>query len=112
MDTNILNSVVDIICKITGLESVSIHADMALDSPEIGMSSLDIVTVLVQLEEKYNIQFPDSKLDMKVINNIVEIIETELLRLKTREEMVSKAFENIFGKDEWKWMHWNGQIIL
>ena len=100
MNTDIFDRVVSTIFEITELEPQSIQADMALDSPEIGMSSLDIVTTLVKLEEIYNIQFPDSPLDIKVIRNIVAIIETKLSQLKMRNEKVSDAFKNLFGKDE------------
>lgn len=100
MNTEITDKVKNIISEITGLDPQTIHADMSLDSPEIGMSSLDIVTTLVRLEEIYNIQFPDSPLEIKVMKNIVYLIETGLSQMKKRNEKVSDAYNNLFGKDE------------
>ena len=100
MNKDIFDKVVETICKITGLEPQIITEEMLLDSPEIGMSSLDIVEALVELEDFYNIQFLDSPLDIKVIKNIVSIIETQLSQLNKRNEKVFEAFANLFGKDE------------
>ena len=96
MDDNILKKVTEVICEIAKLSPDVIMLEMSLDSPEIGLSSLDIVEVLVELESIYNIQFDGALNDIKMIKNIVSIIETKRSQLDKKQKLIDDICNDLF----------------
>jgi acyl carrier protein len=63
------------------VKNVVINNDEDYDRPlrEIGIDSLDMMSILLALEEKYNVSVPDEDMDqLKTINLIVAYAESKL----------------------------------
>jgi acyl carrier protein len=95
MQEEILQDIKAFVYEITGKE-VEIKEDSELDSSIIGMSSLNIVELLVKMEEIYKIQIPDSSLNIKKVGNMVSIIEEQRNRLKKRDDFVTETVNKLF----------------
>lgn len=100
MCKNVFEKVVDIVCSIAEISPEIIKPEMSLDSPEIGLSSLDIVEVLVELEGFFNIQFDSSMMDIKLIENIVSTIETKIRQSDEKQELIDNVCNDLFGEGE------------
>ena len=43
---------------------------------DLGIDSLDVVEYLLEIEERYNIEFPPEEMvDLKTINDLIQLIE-------------------------------------
>ena len=66
------------------LENVNITGEQYnVDLNELGMDSLAFIQMVVMLEEEFNIEFPDLKLqisEMNTLDKIVEIVCNEKLK--------------------------------
>ncbi len=63
------------------VKNVVINNGEDYDRPlrEIGIDSLDMMSILLAIEEKYNVSVPDQDIDqLKTINLIVSYIENKL----------------------------------
>ena len=100
MNNSILKKVIEVICKIAKISPEVVTFEMSLDSPEIGLSSLDIVEVLVELESVYNIQFDSDVTDIKLIKNIVSIIETKRWQSDEKQKLIDDICNDLFGEAE------------
>lgn len=101
MCKKVFEKVVEVICKIAEIPPETIDPEMSLDSPEIGLSSLDIIEVFIELESIYNIQFDNNVIDIKLIKNIASIIETKTQQLYERQELIDEVCNNLFGEESW-----------
>ncbi len=62
---------------ISGLKNIAKNKDVTMDSTikELGLDSLDVVDVLLEMEEKYNIEFSNEEmLSFKQVKDIVDAI--------------------------------------
>ncbi len=66
---------------ISGLKKIAKNKDVTMDSTikELGLDSLDVVDVLLEMEEKYNIEFSNEEmLSFKYVKDIVEAISKKM----------------------------------
>lgn len=61
-----------VICEQLGIEENDIKIETTFE--EIGADSLDLFQIVIELEEKYNIQIEDVE-DFKTIKDAVEYVE-------------------------------------
>lgn len=77
-------------------ESISSETELTL----MGLSSLDIISLILHLEELYDIQIPfDASAPLKTINDIAHVITDCLNEKEFRNEEIKKAEFHIFGKE-------------
>lgn len=70
---------------ISGLKKIAKNKDITMDSTikELGLDSLDVVDVLLEMEEKYNIEFSNEEmLSFKHVKDIVEAISKKWINFK------------------------------
>jgi acyl carrier protein len=77
-DQDIRSKVIDIVC-----DHLAVNKDVVTDSTsfieDIGADSLDIVELVMELEEEFDIQIPDDQAEkIKTVGQAVEYIKTEL----------------------------------
>lgn len=90
MKNDILKKMHELICKITKQDNLIIDLSDELDSNKIGMTSIDIVTLIMELEEYYDISFGDVDIKIRNIKSIIEYIENSLKRKKDlNDELLS-----------------------
>ncbi len=66
---------------ISGLKNIAKNKDVTMDSTikELGLDSLDVVDVLLEMEEKYNIEFSNEEmLSFKQVKDIVDAISKKM----------------------------------
>ncbi len=66
---------------ISGLKNIAKNKDITMDSTikELGLDSLDVVDVLLEMEEKYNIEFSNEEmLSFKQVKDIVDAISKKM----------------------------------
>ena len=71
-----LENVIDILTEFTALEKdkMSRQSNLVID---LGLNSLDVISVVVAFEDKFHIEIPDQKIkDFVTIGDIVEYLET------------------------------------
>lgn len=100
MYKDISKKVIEVICDIAEISTEAVTLDKSLDSPEIGLSSLDIVEVLVELERIYNIQFNSDMSDIKLIKNLVSDIETKIRQSDEKQELIDAVCDALFVEEE------------
>ena len=100
MCKNISKKVVEVICDIAEISTEAVTLEMSLDSPEIGLSSIDIVEVLVELESIYNIQFDSDMSDVKLIKKLISTIETKVRQSNEKQELIDEVCAVLFGEGE------------
>lgn len=77
-------------------ESISSDTELTL----MGLSSLDIVSLILYLEEVYDIQIPfDASAPLKTIEDVTHVITDCLKEKQLRNEEIKKAELQIFGKE-------------
>lgn len=79
MSDKIINSVIDVIAKQKQIDHKSITVDSTLD--ELGVTSLDAITIVFDIEEKYDIEVPSDLLDeletvQDIVNGISKLTDT------------------------------------
>lgn len=100
MCKNISKKVVEVICDIAEISTEAVTLEMSLDSPEIGLSSIDIVEVLVELESIYNIQCDSDMSDVKLIKKLISTIETKVRQSNEKQELIDEVCAVLFGEGE------------
>lgn len=73
-----LENVIDILTKFTELEKdkMSKQSNLVID---LGLNSLDIISMVVAFEDEFNIEIPDQKIkDLVTIGDIVEYLEAHV----------------------------------
>lgn len=73
-----LENVIDILTEFTELEKdkMSRQSNLVID---LGLNSLDVISVVVAFEDEFNIEIPDQKIkDLVTIGDIVEYLETHV----------------------------------
>ena len=66
----------------------------------MGLSSLDIISLILHLEELYDIQIPfDASAPLKTIEDVAHVITDCLKEKQLRNEEIKKAELQIFGKE-------------
>lgn len=77
-------------------ESISSDTELTL----MGLSSLDIISLILHLEELYDIQIPfDASAPLKRIEDVAHVITDCLKEKQLRNEEIKKAELQIFGKE-------------
>ena len=76
-DEQIRQKVIDIVC-----EPLAVHKDQVKDTTsfveDIGADSLDIVELVMELEEEFDIQIPDDQAEkIKTVGEAIDYIERE-----------------------------------
>jgi acyl carrier protein len=80
MPSEVERAVVELIAKSKGVEPAQIPPDAVLS--DLGITSLDTVTLLFDLEERFDIQVPNDRLDaIKRVADVVRGVE-ELVAAK------------------------------
>lgn len=75
---NIKEKVYEILRDLSGLDEIS---DVDLLQMDLGLDSLNMVTLLIELEDCFNIEFEESDMNpfaLKKVEDIVELIEKYL----------------------------------
>lgn len=73
-----LENVIDILTEFTELEKdkMSRQSNLVID---LGLNSLDVISVVVAFEDEFHIEIPDQKIkDLVTIGDIVEYLETHV----------------------------------
>ena len=73
-----LENVIDILTNFTelGKDKMSEQSSLIID---LGLNSLDVISVIVAFEEKFDIEIPDQKIkDLVTIGDIVEYLEANM----------------------------------
>ena len=73
-----LENVMDILTNFTelGKDKMSEQSSLIID---LGLNSLDVISVIVAFEEKFDIEIPDQKIkDLVTIGDIVEYLEANM----------------------------------
>ena len=65
----------DVICEQLGIEKDEVKLETTFK--ELGADSLDLFQIVIELEEKYNIQIEDVE-GLKTIKNAVEYVEKNI----------------------------------
>ncbi|MGX7106835.1 acyl carrier protein [Hutsoniella sourekii] len=74
MNQQIFNDVKSMIVERFGVQDESVTESMSFD--DLGADSLDIVELVMELEDKYNIQFEDDKIEkLNTIGDAVNYID-------------------------------------
>ncbi len=77
-DLEIFEKVKSIICEEIAIEEEKVQMTSSLKD-DLGADSLDAVEIIMQLEEAFNIQIPDSEAEgMQTIKDIVDYIAKNL----------------------------------
>ena len=72
---NLVNEVLASFVKIAKGKEVTLESNVK----ELGLDSLDIVDLLMDMEEKYNIEFENEEMtDLVTVNDVVKAIEAKL----------------------------------
>lgn len=75
MRQDIENAVINIIAKHKKLDSSEITPDSLLN--DLGLSSLDSITIVYDLEEKFDVEVPNETLvELRAVRDIIEGIAT------------------------------------
>jgi acyl carrier protein len=65
----------DVICEQLGIEQEEVKLETTFE--ELGADSLDLFQIVIELEEKYNIQIEEVE-DLKTIKDAVEYVEKNI----------------------------------
>ncbi|WP_160685115.1 acyl carrier protein [Clostridium sp. C2-6-12] len=65
----------DVICEQLGIEQEEVKLETTFE--ELGADSLDLFQIVIELEEKYNIQIEEVE-DLKTIQDAVEYVEKNI----------------------------------
>ncbi|TQR41753.1 phosphopantetheine-binding protein [Paenibacillus popilliae] len=65
------NQIIDALRKID--LKLPVELDKDIDLKQFGLDSLNIITLALELEERYNIQFPDNVININNFSSIREI---------------------------------------
>ncbi len=77
MTQNIENSIIKVIAQQKHLDPVDISLDSSLE--ELGISSLDAITIVYDIEELFDIEVPNEKLEsLRSVKDIVDGISSLL----------------------------------
>lgn len=72
---NLVNEVLANFQKIAKNKEVTLESNVK----ELGLDSLDIVDLLMDMEEKYNIEFENEEMtELVTVNDVVKAIESKL----------------------------------
>ena len=72
---NLVNEVLASFVKIAKGKEVTLESNVK----ELGLDSLDIVDLLMDMEEKYDIEFENEEMtDLVTVNDVVKAIEAKL----------------------------------
>ena len=72
---NLVNEVLANFQKIAKNKEVTLESNVK----ELGLDSLDIVDLLMDMEEKYNIEFKNEEMtELVTVNDVVKAIESKL----------------------------------
>ena len=72
---NLVNEVLASFVKIAKGKEVTLESNVK----ELGLDSLDIVDLLMDMEEKYNIEFENEEMtELATVNDVVKAIESKL----------------------------------
>jgi acyl carrier protein len=72
---NLVNEVLANFQKIAKNKEVTLESNVK----ELGLDSLDIVDLLMDMEEKYNIEFENEEMtELATVNDVVKAIESKL----------------------------------
>ncbi len=70
MNDEILKAVIRAIAKQKRIDPDTVHEDSTLE--ELGISSLDAITIIYDIEEDFDVEVPNDKLDkLKSVDDIV-----------------------------------------
>ena len=72
---NIEKEVKDIILSILNVEKLPYELTCISKLSEIGLDSIKLIEMIINLENKFEITFEDEELDIDIINNYRKIIE-------------------------------------
>ena len=75
MNQNLADAVIMAISKQKGLDSSSIGLNSSL--PELGVNSLDAISIVYDIEDRFNIEVPNEMLaDLASVRDIVDKLST------------------------------------
>ena len=75
MNQNLVDAVITAISKQKGLDSSSIGLNSSL--PELGVNSLDAISIVYDIEDQFNIEVPNEMLaDLASVRDIVDKLST------------------------------------
>ncbi|HAJ91810.1 MAG TPA: histidine kinase [Gammaproteobacteria bacterium] len=75
MNQNLVDAVITAISKQKGLDSSSIDLNSSL--PELGVNSLDAISIVYDIEDRFDIEVPNEMLaDLESVRDIVDKLST------------------------------------
>lgn len=72
----------------------------SLDQNELGLSSIDIIAILVNIEKEFGIRLPSSGKDILNIEYLTNVVEKQIKEKRERQEKVEDVQRKIFDKKE------------
>jgi len=76
MNQNIKDNIINIVLAANSRAIVKDEQDLAAPLEDIGLDSLDMMSVLFAIQEKYNLEIPDEEIErLACLNLIIEYVE-------------------------------------
>ena len=94
---NVLASIIKIMNIAGSIDLSHLSEETELDSLELGMSSIEIVMLFVELEELYKIQFSYNFAKIKTIGHVVTEVEKCIEISLSRKKRISSISDTLFG---------------
>ena len=86
MSQSINNRIISVISNVTKIPVENIQSEQLI--AELCESSLDLVTLLFDLEDEFNITIPDEARELKTVQDIVMGVEKLIHEKKMHEEIL------------------------
>lgn len=72
------DKVIDILCDFSGVEREKIEDDSNFVT-DLGLSSLDVINLVVAFEEEFEIEIPDQKIRTLItVRNLIEYLQSNV----------------------------------
>lgn len=75
METGYQNEIVEIVQRVLNLTMMDEKTDLDMDLKNVGLDSLKFVRIVVEVEDRFGIEFPDEKLDLSQADTVRKLCE-------------------------------------
>ncbi len=75
METGYQNEIVEIVQRVLNLTIMDEKTDLDMDLKNMGLDSLKFVRIVVEVEDRFGIEFPDDKLDLSQTDTVRKLCE-------------------------------------
>lgn len=82
---NIEEKVIEIIRNNTNAKELTLSEYKDINMNQLGINSLNFIKIIVDLEETFDIEFDDDKINYELMNNIEQLIELILKMTSSKD---------------------------